>query len=174
VLDAFRTRILKDIKKKNRKDYFAYWEEKMFKQVSVYCFTLATGIALLFLGGCGSVSVRSSSGGEEPHVHKQKKGPPAHAPAHGYRKKNSYHYYPSSHVYYDTGRKVYFYMDAGNWEFGVSLPSRYRIDIGEAVSIEMDTRTPYVEFEQHKIKYPSGKSGKSKGKGKGRGKGKKK
>lgn len=31
-------------------------------------------------------------------------GPPPWAPAHGYRAKHSYHYYPSAEVYFDTGR----------------------------------------------------------------------
>ena len=37
-----------------------------------------------------------------------KGGPPAHAPAHGYRAKHAYRYYPSSCVYFDASKKVYF------------------------------------------------------------------
>ena len=79
-----------------------------------------------------------------------KKGPPPWAPAHGYRAKHRYYYYPSSHVYYDTGRKLYFYFEGG-----------------DHVTLEMDTDKPY-EFHSHVVKkYPPGqmkKKEKAKGK----------
>ena len=104
----------------------------------------------------------------EPRYRKyeERHGPPPHAPAHGYRKKYSFRYYPSSHVYYDSNRKLYFYLENGKWQFGVSLPSSIHLKIGEAVAIEMGADMPYVEFETHKAKYPPKYKKKGKGKGK--------
>ena len=52
--------------------------------------------------------------------HKKKGGPPAHAPAHGYRAKHMYMYYPSRNVYKDTERGLYFYLKGDTWEVGAS------------------------------------------------------
>ena len=92
-------------------------------------------------------------------------GPPAHAPAHGYRKKFGYRYYPDNHVYFDSARGVYFYLDADKWQMSVSLPSTLSVSLGDFVEIEMDSDKPYVEFDDHRKKYPGKKKGKRKGKG---------
>ena len=134
---------------------------------------LVCSVALLSVWGCGrsKVSVRTAP---EPvyRPSPERPGPPPHAPAHGYRKKYSYWYYPSSYVYYDSGRSLYFYMENGAWQVGVSLPGSIRLTVGEAVSIEMDVDRPYLSFESHKAKYPPGYKMKLKGKGEGKGKGK--
>jgi hypothetical protein len=88
----------------------------------------------------------------------KKGGPPAHAPAHGYRAKRQYRYYPSSSVYYDTGRGLYFYLKGDNWEVGASLPSSLRVGLGDSVSIELDTDKPYNHYKEHIKKYPPKKS----------------
>ena len=96
-----------------------------------------------------------------------KKGPPSHAPAHGYRAKHQYRYYPSKSVYYDTGRGLYFYLKGDNWEVGASLPNHIRIGLGDSVRIELDTDKPYLHHVEHKKKYPPGqmkKKGKKKNK----------
>ena len=91
------------------------------------------------------------------HKHKHKmKGPPAHAPAHGYRAKHKYRYYPSCSVYYDSGRRIYFYLKGDNWEVGASLPSNLRMGLGDSVSIELDTDKPYIYHADHVEKYPPG------------------
>ena len=97
---------------------------------------------------------------EQPQVKpKQKKGgPPAHAPAHGYRAKRQYQYYPSNKIYYDNDRGLYFYLKGDNWEVGASLPSHLRADLGESVTFEMETDKPYVHNADHVKKYPSKKS----------------
>lgn len=87
----------------------------------------------------------------------KKGGPPPHAPAHGYRAKYKYHYYPDSHVYYDTSRGVYFYLEGDSWGVSASLPSALHVSLGGHVTIEMDSDLPYTEFKQHKQKYPPGK-----------------
>jgi hypothetical protein len=87
-------------------------------------------------------------------VHKHP-GPPPHAPAHGYRKKFAYHYYPTVNVYYDPARDMYFYLSGREWKMAVSLPSSIRIDVQEAVSLELETDQPYVENAKHirQVKY---------------------
>jgi hypothetical protein len=79
-----------------------------------------------------------------------KKGPPAHAPAHGYRAKHKYHYYPDDYVYFDTGRGLYFYLDGGNWKVSASLPVNLSVRLGDHVTISMDTDRPYEHSHKHK------------------------
>jgi hypothetical protein len=102
--------------------------------------------------------------------HADKKGPPPWAPAHGYRAKHLYYYYPVSGVYFDLERRLYFHLDVGRWRVSASLPRGIHIDLNHYVSLEMDTDKPYV-FHSEVIKwYPPGKlkkSHESKGKGKG-------
>jgi hypothetical protein len=111
-----------------------------------------------FAGGSFSIKWGGDSEPDSPPVAKkhQKQGPPAHAPAHGYRAKHSYRYYPSSSVYYDTGRELYFYLKGDNWEFGASLPGNLRVQLGDYVSMELDTDKPYVYHADHIKKYPPG------------------
>lgn len=131
--------------------------------------TLACGFFTLFLlslGACQIKSVGVQIGDEpEPVVvakSKPKGGPPPHAPAHGYRAKHHYRYYPSCYVYFDISRKCYFYLDGDNWKVSVSLPVSLRAQLGEYVSIEMDTDKPYTRFEYHKRTYPPGQLKKKK------------
>lgn len=97
----------------------------------------------------------------------KKKGPPSHAPAHGYRAKYKYRYYPACSVYYDAYRKLYFYLEGPNWRISASLPHAIQVGLGGHVNIEIDTDKPYVYHEEHKHKYPPGqfkKKGKKKNK----------
>lgn len=121
----------------------------------VFCFPL----------GCTRVGIHAG-GGAPPEP---RGGPPPHAPAHGYRAKHHYHYYPSDYVYFDLSRKAYFYMEGGAWRMSVSLPEHLRIKLGNSVSIDMDTDRPYTHFEEHKKKYPPGQLKKKKKKKKGKG-----
>ncbi len=108
----------------------------------------------------GSVTIKwgKDSSYEQPKVYKKNKkhGPPNHAPAHGYRAKYQYRYYPNYSVYYDTTRKLYFYLKGDNWEVGVSLPSNIRMEFGDYVSLEMDTEKPYVHYNEHVKNFPPG------------------
>lgn len=126
---------------------------------------LCTLFFLFSLNACrttgGSVGVDWGSRAEPEavphHHHKVKKhGPPAHAPAHGYRAKHRYRYYPDACVYYDTGRGVYFYLNNGAWQMSVSLPGFIRL--GSAfVSLEMDIGEPYRYNDEHRQQYPPSK-----------------
>ena len=82
-------------------------------------------------------------------------GSPSFKSAHGYRAKFKFRYYPRCRVYYDASRKVYFYLQGENWEVGISLPSDVKGDLGEYVSLELDTERPYLYNEVHNNKYSS-------------------
>ena len=122
-------------------------------------------LAMLATSGCSGSKFKleyekkkdKSHHSKKDHKHKHKKGgPPAHAPAHGYRAKHHYHYYPSCSVYYDSGRKLYFYLDGDHWEMGSSLPVSIRSSLGNYVSLELDTGKPYIYYTDHVKKYPPG------------------
>lgn len=117
----------------------------------------------------GSISIRWGQGSDsanQQQVKADKKtgGPPAHAPAHGYRAKHQYRYYPSRSVYLDTGRGLYFYLKGDNWEVGASLPTGLKAGLGDYVSFELDTDKPYVHHAEHAQKYPPGQSKEKKSK----------
>ena len=110
------------------------------------CFIL---VGIFILSGCKSIHRKYEV---------RRNGPPSHAPAHGYHKKYSYYYYPSSYVYYDANRGLYFYMEGSAWRSGSSLPSFIRIDSGEVIVVKVDTDKPYTLFNSHKHKYPPGQA----------------
>jgi hypothetical protein len=89
------------------------------------------------------------------------KGPPAHAPAHGYRKKFQYRYYPSAQVYFDIDRRLYFYYEGGRWSASASLPGSIRVSLGESVHVELETDRPYERHDEVRSQYPPGKKGKA-------------
>lgn len=108
---------------------------------------------------------KEDNSGYSKAEHKHKKGgPPAHAPAHGYRAKHKYRYYPDSAVYHDTEQGLYFYIKRGSWEVGASLPHNLQMGLGESVSLELDTDKPYTYHGEHVKQYPPGKMKKSKNK----------
>jgi hypothetical protein len=108
------------------------------------CICLAIGLFIVsmcadvFAGGSINIQWGKGSGSDNPEVSKKhkKQGPPAHAPAHGYRAKHQYRYYPS------------------NWEVGASLPGSLRVGLGDSVSIELDTAKPYTHHAEHVKKFP--------------------
>jgi hypothetical protein len=81
-------------------------------------------------------------------------GPPPWAPAHGYRAKHTYSYYPARQVYYDTKRNLYFYYHNGQWQMSGSLPFKLRISLGSNVTLEMGTDRPYEHHSEVKKNYP--------------------
>lgn len=119
-------------------------------------------VSIIFTLGCTAKKIKVVYDTEENsgysgagHEHKTG-GPPPHAPAHGYRAKHHYRYYPDCSVYFDTERKLYFYIKGDHWEVSVSLPSHLRIRASNSVSIELDTDRPYVYHAEHVKKYPPG------------------
>jgi len=133
----------------------------IFSLVIFFSSTALAGGSFTFKWGkdseSGQEQVKSKS--------KQKKGgPPAHAPAHGYRAKHQYRYYPSSNVYKDTERGIYFYLQGDRWEVGASLPLSFREGLGESVSLELETDKPYIHHAEHVKQYPPKKSMRKKSK----------
>jgi len=99
-------------------------------------------------GGVG-IEWGKNSGHRNPPVVK-KGGPPPHAPAHGYRAKHRYRYYPSCRVYYDTERQIYFYLQSDEWRVSVSLPNDLHLRLGDYVTLDMDTDKPYAHYTEQK------------------------
>lgn len=118
--------------------------------------------SVIFTFGCTAKKIKvvyeqeGNSGYSEGGYKHKKGGPPSHAPAHGYRAKYQYRYYPRHSVYYDDGRKIYFYIKGDHWEVGASLPSHLRVSLGDFVSIELDTDKPYIHHAEHVKKHPPG------------------
>jgi len=130
---------------------------------------------LLVMGGCAGSTI---SVGDEPY-HRghgdrgyegpgRGKGPPPWAPAHGYRDKHRYRYYPSAEVYFDLGRELYYYFSGGGWHGSVRLPRSIRAELEDYVILNMDAARPYEYHPSVRQRYPPGLS---RGKGKGRKKG---
>lgn len=140
----------------------------------VFIFTV---LCVVFLTNCNSTRIvveKNTSHKSNQSVPHAAKGPPPWAPAHGYRAKYNYRYYPSSRVYYDTGRNIYFYYNNGDWRVSVSLPNEIRIDFDDFVALEMDVDKPYShhyevekEYPPGKVKMKNNKKGKDKNKRKG-------
>jgi len=125
-----------------------------------FCFILI--LALNACNGAGSGFHFSLTKGSPPSKGKkvEKHAPPDHAKAHGRRAKYDYRYYPDAQVYFDTNRKVYFYIDGRGWKMSVNLP--HKIKLAGYVTIEMDTKRPYKDFKKHKAKYRPGHKKKNK------------
>lgn len=86
----------------------------------------------------------------------KKKGPPPWAPANGYRAKTRQIYFPEHNFYFDIQKGVYIYLNGGNWEANVKLPSVYaRVDLGRSVQVELklDTDFPQQYNVEHLQKY---------------------
>ncbi len=123
---------------------------------------LISTVVVALLGGCrtfGSIGIGVGAEGSPPPRYEEPphgKGPPPHAPAHGYREKYRYRYYPSAQVYFDVDRSVYFYFEDGGWRVSASLPRYFSVNLDGYVHIELDTDKPYMHFDEHRKKYPPG------------------
>ncbi len=130
--------------------------------------------ALFFMSGCQTtgVSVKGPGASSSPPKQYQKKGPPPHAPAHGYRHKHHHGHdmeFDSQLGAYVVlnipetwfGNDLYIRMSTdGRWMVSTTLEGGWRVALGNEVP---------PKLVQHKYKY----KGKSKGKGKAKGKYKK-
>jgi hypothetical protein len=121
-------------------------------------------ISLLALGlsGCSTIYVH-----DQPGYAAKEPGPPPWAPAHGYRAKHHYYYYPASAVYFDVDRKLYFYAVGAQWRTSTTLPAGVHIDVASYTTLDMDNDRPYVFHDDVVKRYPPGQLKKvAKGKGK--------
>lgn len=131
---------------------------KLYFSLSVLLITVLTGCKTI---GGGVIS-------HAPGPTARHDSPPAHAPAHGRRvqQRFHYHYFPNAQVYFDLDRRLYFYISANRWKVSVSLPEYFRRRLDDQrVLLEMEIAKPYQEFHRHKKQYPPGLA-KKKNKGK--------
>lgn len=83
-------------------------------------------------------------------------GPPKWAPAHGYRAKTRYIYFPQHNFYYDIRTHNYFYLNGGNWSISVAIPTPFiSINLGHATQIQLDYygSYPYYYNADHCTRY---------------------
>lgn len=129
-----------------------------FNLVAILAFSM---LYLSLLPGCGVNGGGVIIGSPAPSP-PRKSGPPSWAPAHGHRAKHRYRYYPHDYVYFDLGRRVYFYLEGDRWQVSAQLPNRISLVYGSYVTLEMETDRPYQKFSEHKKKYPPGQAKKNK------------
>jgi hypothetical protein len=79
--------------------------------------------------------------------------PPPWAPAHGYRNKHEFRYYYQEQVYYCIGSGEWFWLESGNWHFGMRLPSRILIS-SDNIVIDLDGPRPMPYHTQVVQVYP--------------------
>lgn len=73
-------------------------------------------------------------------------GPPPWAPAHGWRAKHAYVYYPNSEVYYAPDTRTWFWPDGDTWASGVVLPLALQVYVrAGGVQLELGSAQPWVE-----------------------------
>lgn len=135
---------------------------------------------LLLAYGCAGTTTVTVGDPPEQRGHEQRaqenrrphqKGPPPWAPAHGHRAKHRYRYYPSAEVYFDVSRDIYFYYENGRWRTSVRIPGDIQVQLGDSVTLEMNTKHPYEYHKEVTERYPRGhRKGRGRGKGKGEGK----
>jgi hypothetical protein len=75
--------------------------------------------------------------------------PPPWAPAHGRRAKEEreyrYVYYPAQQVYYAPAQQTWFWMNGGNWQFGLNLPNQFHVAANAGVPVMLQSPQPYVQ-----------------------------
>ncbi|MEN3045034.1 MAG: hypothetical protein ABDH37_07475 [Candidatus Hydrothermales bacterium] len=84
-------------------------------------------------------------------VVEDRRGPPPHAEAHGYRAKYLFWYYPSLEIYYDVKREIYIINKEGEW---VEIKTKPKgIEVTEYVIIETFDDKPWKKHSYYKKKY---------------------
>jgi hypothetical protein len=116
---------------------------------------------LVWVSGCVTVSTLGSGPVAGPAYDH---GPPPWAPAHGYRAKHHYYYYPAAQVYFDPVRNVYFYPDQGRWNRVTKLPPPIAARANDYVVLDLDSDAPYEHHHAVVKKYPPGQLKKHYGK----------
>ena len=131
---------------------------RALKRMILFLAIVLLGFSLSACGTTeGAIGFGWGEGSGYGHHHEVKKGgPPPHAPAHGYRAKYKYRYYPASSVYYDMDRGLYFYLEGPDWQISASLPHAIQVGLGDHVVLEMEADKPYIHYDEHKHKYPPG------------------
>lgn len=94
-------------------------------------------LILVFLIGAGTYTLNAQN-------------PPAHAKAHGLKKK--YRYYPEANVYFDPIARLYTYLNGGRWITRSSLPNTIRL-VGAFNDFDFEGDDPWRENSKHKERY---------------------
>ncbi len=104
---------------------------------------MALGILLSTLGCEKSMTLRYSGGptGNSPEAQALASSSEGSYQETGYY---TYNYFPSSQVYYDNNRKLYFYTNGEEWIDAHTLPSGITLDQSEAVSVKLEHPVPYT------------------------------
>ncbi len=133
---------------------------KLVKQIFLACSVLFLFAGCKTTGGYIGIGIKPQPAPPPPVVVATKPAPPAHAPAHGRRAKERHHYryYPDLSVYFDSGRKLYFYISSGRWTVSATLPSSITLKAASSVQIELGTENPYEYHDEHAKKYPPGQA----------------
>ena len=118
---------------------------------------LVSGLMVVFVLGC--TSARGDLGADwvsrKPSPHPSvslapAQGQPLREPAHRSQAEHVYRYFPDSEVYYDTERRIYFYIEGGHWESDALLPYDLRQRLGRYETVKLFSDTPY---EYHAAAY---------------------
>lgn len=91
-------------------------------------------------------------------------GPPPWAPAHGFRKKTTYVYFPTHNFYFDVSRNVYFVWSNSKWTTVKVLPPHLRkvnIKVIKKVELDVISKHPYYHNSTHRKTYYTPMKGKS-------------
>ena len=110
---------------------------------------LVSGLLTITVGACASYTFKDKSA-------RYSKGPPPWAPAHGLKSKHKYRYYPSSSVYFDMKRAVYFYRTGDVWIESHKLPLTIYLNVDNYVILAMDADKPYKYHKKVAERYPHG------------------
>lgn len=71
--------------------------------------------------------------------------PPPWAPAHGWRAKHRYVYYPAAEVYYAPASRLWFWLGGDGWQAGVGLPLALQGYVRTGgIRIGLDVDRPYL------------------------------
>lgn len=120
------------------------------KKLNFLILIILTAGSMLIIGCTGSaVGVGGSPYYRQGPV---ESAPPPWAPAHGYRAKYTYRYYPSYQLYYDINRNLFFYFSGGQWIVQHRSPVQIYSRPVESVILYMMTDRPY-HHHQHVLKY---------------------
>lgn len=83
-------------------------------------------------------------------------GPPPWAPAHGFRAKTRFVYFPEYNFYFDLEKKVYIHFQAGKWTLSVELPARLgNLNLRNASKFELDLDidNPQIYNAEHQMRF---------------------
>lgn len=71
--------------------------------------------------------------------------PPPWAPAHGWRAKHHYVYYPSAEVYYSPESRLWFWFGGTGWQVGADLPLELHGYVRTGgINVGLDVDRPYL------------------------------